>query len=69
MPHIQLTILLFVRWSATSFFFLMGQVLLPYNILLRTCLGSTSTGSRRGQTPLKLENIYQTNTKFKYLQT
>ena len=35
-PHIHLTILISVRWSATSFSFLAGQVSLPCNILLCT---------------------------------
>jgi len=34
--HIHLTILISALWSATSFFFLTGQVSLPCNILLRT---------------------------------
>jgi len=38
MPHIHLTILISARWSATSFSFLMGQVSLSCNILLRTQL-------------------------------
>jgi len=37
-PHNHLTILISARWSATSFFFLAGQVSLPCNILLRTQL-------------------------------
>jgi len=37
-PHIHLTILISARWSATSFFFLTGQVSFPCNILLRTQL-------------------------------
>jgi len=36
--HIHLTILISTRWSTTSFFFLMGQVSLSCNILLRTQL-------------------------------
>jgi len=37
-PHIHLTILISVCWSATSFSFLTGQVSVPCNILLRTQL-------------------------------
>ena len=37
-PHINLTILISARWSATSFSFLTGQVSFPCNILLRTQL-------------------------------
>ena len=36
MPHIHLTILICACWSATTFSFLIGQVSLPCNILLRT---------------------------------
>jgi len=36
--HIHLTILISARWSATSFSFLTGQVLLPCSILLYTQL-------------------------------
>jgi len=36
--HIHLTILISIRWSATSFSFLTGQVSLPCSILLRTHL-------------------------------
>jgi len=36
--HIHLTILISARWSATSFSFLTGQVLLPCSTLLRTQL-------------------------------
>jgi len=38
MPHIHRTILISACWSATSFSFLTGQVLLPCNILLHTQL-------------------------------
>jgi len=38
MPHIHLTIFISACWSATSFSFLIGQVSLPCNILLRTQL-------------------------------
>jgi len=38
MPHIHLTILIFARWSATTFSFLMGQFSFPCNILLCTQL-------------------------------
>ena len=38
MPYINLTILISARWSATSFSFLMGQISLPCNTLLRTQL-------------------------------
>jgi len=37
-PHIHLTILISVRWCASSFSFFMGQVSLPCNILLCTQL-------------------------------
>jgi len=37
-PHTHLTILISASWSATSFSFLMGQISLPCNILLRTQL-------------------------------
>jgi len=37
-PHIHLTILISAYWCATSFSFLMGQVWVPGNILLRTQL-------------------------------
>jgi len=37
-PHIYLAILISARWSATSFFFLTGQVSLSCNVLLRTQL-------------------------------
>jgi len=33
-PHFHLTILISACWSATSFFFLTGQISLPCNILL-----------------------------------
>ena len=38
MPHIHLTILISANWSAITFSFLMGQVSLPGNMLLRTQL-------------------------------
>jgi len=41
MLHIHLTILISARWSVTSFSFLMGQVSLPCNILLRIQLPHT----------------------------
>jgi len=36
MPHIHLTILISAHWSAITFSFLVGQISLPCNMLLRT---------------------------------
>ena len=38
MPHVQMTIFISARWSATPFSFLTGQVSLPCNILPVLCM-------------------------------